>query len=130
MIPLFKTIPLHPTLFSLDVWVSRDKETLAKCFHERYGASVDYYIDEYKPNSVYRLTATKDSDWNGFKVIVMNVETFDLATIVHEINHVIFHLSAYTKIEICYESQEWVSCMMEYLFRHCADKKSFKEYEI
>ena len=127
---LLNQIPLYPTEFSVDVWVCKSKETLAECYHKRYGASVDYYREELKPNAVWSLTATKDSELKRYSIIVMNIESFNYPVIVHEINHVIFHLAKYCNVEINYESQEWVSCMLEYLFKHCTDKKSFEAYQV
>lgn len=127
---LLKQIPLYPTEFCVDVWICKNKETLAECWNKRYGASVDYYMGELKQNAVQRITSTTNSELKGEKIIVMNVEDFNELVIVHEINHVMFHLSAYCHLEICYDSQEWVSYMLEYLFKHCQYKKTFQAYQL
>lgn len=127
---LHKEIPLYPTLFTVDVWVSNNQDELAKCFHKRYGASIEYYKEKTDADQVVSLTATNESEKNGHKCIVMNISEFNDSVIVHEINHVIHHLSEYTGIETTYEAQEWCSYMQEYLFDRIKNDGSFNPYVV
>jgi hypothetical protein len=101
----FKSIPLYPTEFHVDVWIC-DKEELSR-------------------NQVFTVVATSESELKGIKTIVANMDSWDAGTIVHELNHVIFHLSNICHLEIGYNSQEWVSYMIEYLFNRCKNDGSF-----
>jgi hypothetical protein len=121
----FKCIPLHPTLFHLDVWVCNDQDNLANYFNKRYGASVEYYLNENMPNATCSLTSTIDSELKGIRTIVVNVDSWDMGIIVHELGHVLFHLSKYSGLEIGQESQEWFCYMLEYLFEQCQNDGSF-----
>lgn len=125
---LIKEIKLLPTHFTVDVWVCSDLDNLAKHFNQRYGASLEYYKDEISPNQVWTLRATPKSELKGEKRIVMNVNSFDLGTIVHEVNHIVYHLAKLCQLETSYNSQEWVSYMLEYVFNQCIDKESFVQY--
>ena len=127
---LFKEIKLLPTKFSVDVWICDNLELIAKCYNKRYGASQEYYKEETKPNCVWSITSTDESELKGDKTIVMCVESWDMPIIVHELNHVIYHLAKYCHLETNYDSQEWISYMLEYLFEQCQNDGSFKPYDI
>ena len=90
----------------------------------------EYYKEETKPNSVWSLTSTDESELKGDKTIVMCIEGWDMAIIVHELNHVIYHLAKYCHLETNYDSQEWISYMLEHLFEQCQNDGSFKPYDI
>lgn len=122
---LFKTVPLYPTKFKLDIWVCDNLDNLAKYFNKRYGGSVEYYNEEIDPNQVCSIESAENSQLNGQRIIVMNINSFDLPVIVHELNHVIYHLAKYCNIEINYDSQEWTSYLLEYLFEHCQYDETF-----
>lgn len=116
-----KEIPLYPTKFFLDLWVSDDHELLSKRFSERYGAASDYYYEELSPNGVCTIESGKDTELKGETRIVMNIAEINHLVIVHEANHVLFHLSKQCGLEICWNSQEWTSYMLEYLFECCSE---------
>ena len=42
-IGLFKTIPLYPTLFHVDIWICNNPDNLSEYFHKRYGAGKEYH---------------------------------------------------------------------------------------
>lgn len=121
----FKSIPLYPTAFHVDIWVCNDQNNLAKYFNKRYGASVEYYLNENTPNAACTLTATMDSELKGIQTIVVNVDSWDMGCIVHELGHVLFHISKYCHLEIGQDSQEWFCYMLEYLFERCQNDGSF-----
>jgi hypothetical protein len=121
----FKSIPLYPTEFHVDVWICDDLDNLSVYFNKRYGASAEYYKEELSRNQVFTVVATSESELKGIKTIVANMDSWDAGTIVHELNHVIFHLSNICHLEIGYNSQEWVSYMIEYLFNRCKNDGSF-----
>lgn len=125
----FKSIRLYPTDFHVDVWIGKDRDLLAETFHKRYGASVDYYKEELRENAVQTLSATEKSELKGDKVIVMNVQSLDLGILIHELNHVYYHLCDILHIPLHTEAQEWHSYMLEYLYNETRDIKTFKIIE-
>lgn len=125
----FKTIPLLPTAFSVDVWVCSDLDNLCKYFNKRYGASIEYYQDEISENQTMTLISTRKSELKGKKTIVVNVDSFNMGTITHELGHIIFHLSKICGMETNYSSQEWFCYMLEYLYTNCQNDGSFKIYD-
>lgn len=125
----FKSIRLYPSEFEVDVWIGKDRDLLAENFHKRYGASVDYYKEELRDNAVQVLRATMKSELKGDKVIVMNVESLDLGILIHELNHIYYHLCSILHITLHHESQEWHSYMLEYLYEETKDIKTYKIIE-
>jgi hypothetical protein len=125
---LIKEIKLLPTHFTADIWVCSNLDNLAKHFNQRYGASIEYYKDEISSNQCWTLAGTPKSELKGEKRIVMNVNSFDLGTIVHEVNHVVYHLGKICQLETTYNSQEWVSYMLEYIFNQCIEKETYVQY--
>jgi hypothetical protein len=123
-----KTIRLYPTLFSVDVWICTDLEELSKCFNIRYGATSDYYLGQLSPNQTMRIDSTDNSELNGLRTIVVNLQNYDNAVIIHEIIHVIWYLSKLTGIEINRKSQEWQAYFVEYLFTEITKSEDYKEY--
>lgn len=122
---LFKEIPLLPTKFHVDVWVCNDITLLPEKFHKRYGASIEYYKDALINNSVVSLISTPDAELQSTQRIVVTIDNFDTNVIVHESNHVVYHLSKHCNLETDYNSQEWHSYMLEYIFEQCIDEKSY-----
>lgn len=125
----FKEVRLIPTLFSVDIWVCSDSDNLAKYFNKRYGASTEYYKENYCNNAVEDITATESSEVGGEMRIVMHINSWDIPTIIHELNHVIHHLARRTGLGTNYECQEWTSYMLEYLFEQCQNYGTFKTLE-
>jgi len=122
---LLKTIPLYPTLFSVDVWISNDKKRLCDKFNKRYGASKEYYDEYLMPNQVCVITGTVKSELSREQRIVMNLSHIEHDTVAHECSHVIFHLAKITGIETDYNSQEWFAYMIGYLVKNILDKKTY-----
>lgn len=122
----FQEIKLIPTKFCVDVWVCNDMKQLSLQFNKRYGASAEYYYDETTRNQVCTLTATDKSELKGITRIVMNINSWNVAVIVHEIIHVVYHLSKQCQLDMGYDSQEWVAYYAEYLFEQMTDKKNYK----
>lgn len=121
----FKSIPLYPTDFYVDIWICNNLENLCRYFNKRYGASVEYYKEETAANQTATIVTTTDSEMKGIKTIVVNVDSWNMGVIVHELNHVIYHLSEICNLETDYNSQEWVSYMLGYLFERCQNDGSF-----
>lgn len=125
----FKTIPLYPTAFHVDIWVCSDLDNLCKYFNKRYGASIEYYQDEINENQTMTLVSTRKSELKGIRTIVVNVDSWNMSTIIHELSHVIFHLSKICGMETNYNSQEWFCYMLEYLYSNCQNDSTFKIYD-
>lgn len=122
----FKEVCLYPTKFRLHVWVCDDRYILAGLFHRYYGATVEYYTENLSKNQVATIDSSSDSVSRGHTVIVMNLSRLDMSVLVHEINHVIYHLGSVCGVEITKSSQEWTSCMMQYIYDSSCN---IKEYE-
>lgn len=127
---LFKAIQLAPTHIYVDIWICNDQDNIAKYFNKRYGASVEYYKEEISPNQVCDLYSTKESELKGERRIVMNVTSFDMAVIIHELIHVVYRLAKICGMETNYDSQEWISYMVEYLFERCQEDSEFISCEV
>ena len=125
-IGFFKTVPLYPTLFHVDIWICNNQDNLCEYFHKRYGASKEYYREELQSNQTTTITATLDSQLKGINTIVVNMDDWDNTIVVHEMNHVIYHLAEICGLEISTKSQEWISYMLEYLFNRCQNDGSFQ----
>ena len=61
-IGLFKTIPLYPTLFHVDIWICNNPDNLSEYFHKRYGAGKEYYREKLQSNQTCTVVATQDSE--------------------------------------------------------------------
>ena len=121
----FKTVKLHPTEFSLDVWVGDNVDFFAELFNNRYGASKEYYQNMLTLNQVMVIDSTDGSECGGERRIVLNLDSFDYVTMVHELFHVVMELSFCSGVEVTRESQEWGACMIDYLFREISDEKKY-----
>ena len=126
-IGLFKTIPLYPTLFHVDIWICNNPDNLSEYFHKRYGAGKEYHREKLQPNQTCTVVATQDSELQGIKTIVVNMDNWDNNVIVHEMNHVIYHLADICGLETGTQNQEWISYMLEYLFARCQNDGSFQK---
>ena len=122
-----KTIPLYPTLFHVDIWICNNPDNLSEYFHKRYGAGKEYYREKLQSNQTCTVVATQDSELQGIKTIVVNMDNWDNNAIVHEMNHVIYHLADICGLETGTQSQEWISYMLEYLFARCQNDGSFQK---
>jgi hypothetical protein len=126
---LIKTIQLYPTEFCVDIWICNNQKNLSNHFHNRYGASEEFYFEDTLPNQVAVINATDLSELKGETRIVMNVNSFDTSIIVHELNHVFYHLCKILHVELTFDNQEWHSYMLEYMFNNCKDDGTFKLYQ-
>jgi len=123
----FKNIKLLPTHHTVDVWVCDDLDELSMLFSKRYGANKEHYESEVTPYQVAMITATKSSMGKGDTFIVCNMKDIDLSVLVHEIFHILCHLSGETGIEIGPKSQEWCAYFSEYLFNQMKDIKTYSD---
>ena len=78
----FKRIPLHPTLFELDVWVCAEKEPIGLAADKMYGQDVGRFIEEMehavRPEFVAHEAVHvtwRLADFVGFKYSAKNDET-------------------------------------------------------
>jgi len=112
----FKEIRLYPSLFYLDVFISKDLGLLQKIFKKRYGLKkCDFKGTQI--NEVATIDSDKKSILKGetrIYTIIGSIKKHDI--IVHEINHVLDHLNRLTNIDINESSTEWKSMFLEYLF--------------
>lgn len=124
---LYKEIKLHPSSWCLDIFICNDNELLALAFNKYFGASKEYYKEEGFGNYVASITSTKQSLNKGHRRIVMVLKSYIDYIFVHEIIHVLFHLSKNSGNEIKYKSQEWVAQMAEYIYINGSDLKTYSK---
>lgn len=112
----FKEIQLYPSLFTLDVFVTKDLKALQKVFFKRYGLKeIDF--EGTKINEVSIIDSGKKSFIKCETRIVMIIGTIkDHGTIVHEISHVLDDLNRLMNIELGESSTEWKASFLEYVF--------------
>ena len=120
--PHFKQIQLLPTEFTLDLWICSDIDNLHNGYAKKYNKSADFFKEELTHNCTYSFICN-----DRYRHITIAVNSLDLGTIVHEAVHSVYHLSQFCKVGVGLESQEWVACMVEYIFNHAKD---FKSYEV
>lgn len=125
----FQEIDLLPSLWKLDVWVGGTSKDLAVLFNKRYGASVEYYNEEYHPDRCMTVSSTNDSELKGRTQIVVQLYSFDVGVVLHEINHAVWHFSKASGVEINHDSQEWQTLMLEYLFEKARHRKNYLKIE-
>lgn len=115
---LFKSLVLTPTEFELDVFISDNKELLAKEFSKRYKESVSYCMDELRSNCTYTIYI------NGQDRIVITLLKLDLSILVHELSHVLHRLNRFCALEF---SDEWNAYFLGDLFKKLSDIKQYKK---
>lgn len=124
-----KTIPLLPTHFSLDVLITNKEKTAIKFQHKEYGLSKESLKKEgQQVNTVATIDSQKKSKYKGERRICLILEGFKPAIVVHELIHVLWHLSKYSGLDINYNSQEWQALFMEQLYVQIMDKSNYKKY--
>jgi hypothetical protein len=126
---VFKEVRLFPMHTMLDIWICNNQNNLCKQFSQRYGNSIEFWKEELGSNQVMTFKSTKDSDLKGETRIVMNITSIDLNVMVHEYNHVVYHLAAVCNFSLTDDSQEWHSYMLEYLLENSYSGGDFKKYE-
>lgn len=119
-----KTIRLHPTLFDLDVVVGGNQRQVDEVFLRRYGLK-----EQTGKNECMTLYTGTDCELKCTKRIVVRLQSLSRKIIEHECIHVLWHLSQESNIEICYESQEWQACFIEYVIGEITNKNNYVNYE-
>lgn len=123
---LFKEIPLYPTKFFCDIWVSKDDARIYDLFHKQYGASIEHYKETLSQNQVANIISTDNSVMKGEIRIVANISDLnDDAVIVHESYHIFSHLAKLVGLEL--KAQEWTAYMIEYIYEKIKDSKTYLE---
>jgi len=113
---LFKEIKLLPSLWILDVYVTKDIEKLSKIYQERY-AICGCEADNSEENEVFSIESGKKTKLNGEKRIVLCLGSLkDKSILVHELIHVLWHYGKITGSKIIDESQEWQAIFVEWLY--------------
>ena len=127
-----KPIRLYPTLFYVDVWICDDKSYLAKVFNKYYGASVEFYEEEeIFDNYVGSISSKDNSEFKGDTRFVLKIiDLNDIGILIHELNHVYYHLCNKLNIELSFKSQEWHSYMLEYLYEESKEINTYTKIEI
>jgi len=117
-----KIVDLHPfNEWKLDVFIGGNYKQLNEIFKARYGVEYDD-----TDNCVYSIESAMESELKGHKRIVMRLQSFDTAIMVHELLHVLWHGSKWIGYEMNFNSQEWQACMIEDLYNQCKDRATYE----
>ena len=117
----FKEIPLYPTNYTLDVIVTQNKAKAIKFMKPE--------LCRYQVLDTVRTIASGNgSVLKGEIRIVLILETFDPAILVHELVHVLYRLSDRTGIELNQDSQEWQAIAMERLYNEALERKTYQTF--
>ena len=113
----FKEIRLYPTHFWLDIWITKNSDSLKQIFIDRYGITKqELYNEPIGSDECMILYTEKDSELAGEKRFVIVLKNNkDVSVVIHEITHLKYQLSGETAIEITKDSQEWQAYFMEYI---------------
>jgi len=103
-----KEIRLYPTHFLLDVYINYEIDELTKQIKSKYKIGYDFDVVN---DGVFTAITNEDKTR-----IVLCLETFDLAIIVHELVHVFYHLDDICDLGHSTENQEWIAYFTDYLF--------------
>lgn len=122
-----KIIELLPSRWTLDVIVSRSEEDVRNHLLGNYGIHEEYVYDGGKHvNSVVTISTGLDTKYKGESRVLLILESNNKPHIVvHEIIHVLWHLSKHSGIDMHYHSQEWQAMMAEYLFTEITNSKGY-----
>lgn len=124
----FKEIPLYPTNYTLDVIVTQNKAKAIKFMKHRYHVK-KHKLKRYQVLDTVRTIASgHESILKGEIRIVLILETFDPAILVHELVHVLYRLSDRTGIELNQDSQEWQAIAMERLYNEALERKTYQTF--
>ena len=114
-----KTFRLYPTLFYIDVFVC--SKIKRKYLKKRYGLK-----ESIKPNECGTIYSSKKSELKGIKRFYICLESTEYDNIIiHEIVHLLWHLSKEMNIELKYESQEWQANFFEMVFNEIKNKNGW-----
>ena len=123
----FKEIRLYPSLFYLDIFITKDLKALREIFNERYGLDEDGFYGT-QINEVGTIDSCKKSLMKGETRIYTIIESIKKSDIiVHESQHILDHLNRLTNIDLSESSTEWKSMFVEYLFTEITDKNNYKQ---
>lgn len=119
---LFKEISIQPSIWHLDVIVSKNTRSVNKFCKQRYG--IDDYWDGI--NECSTVQSDKDSQLKGDKRLVIMLESLNnKGVIVHELIHALWHASKAIGYEMNDDSQEWQAVLFEYLFTEVCKRKDY-----
>lgn len=121
---LYKAIPLIPTRFFVDVFISDDKGRIAREMHLRYGESEEYY-EKHLTNPYTAVVMDKSHEWR----IVLCLPNFSNPTMVHEIIHITWKLEKFVHYGFSPKNEEIQAYYASYLFEELDDiRNNFSKY--
>lgn len=109
----FKRIPLHPTLFELDVWVCEEKEPIASGAAEMYGETREHYEEKMQHEMCCWLV-----DKEGTKRIVIFLQKIVPEFAAHEALHATWQLAKFVGFKYSHKNQETQAYFLEYIVRN------------
>lgn len=108
----FKRIPLHPTLFELDVWVCAEKEPIGLAAGKMYGQNVGRFIEEMEHEMACWM-----KDKEGTKRILMFLQAVRPEFVAHEAVHVTWRLADFVGFKYSAKNDETQAYFVEYIVR-------------
>jgi hypothetical protein len=109
----FKRIPLHPTLFELDVWVCEEKEPICEAASKLYGETPEHYDAEVQHEMCCWL-----EDKEGVKRIVIFLNKIQPEFVAHEALHATWQLAKFVGFRYSHKNQETQAYYIEYIVRN------------
>lgn len=128
-IGIYKSIKLIPTHINLDIYYCNNTDNLARYFSKKYGESYEYWRNcdlGSIPGYCLRIPINYDGDISNDLRLILLLNEFSYSNLVHEINHVYYHICDIIGMKLNQKSQEIHSYYLDYLFDECVNINSFK----
>ena len=107
---VFKEIPLHPTLITLDVIISDNKPAVCEFLHRRYGEDVSYYERQVEGPICCSITAYGEK-----RIVVILKSKDDVAVMAHEVVHATWLLNKICGLGFDYKCNEVQAYYVSYI---------------
>jgi len=121
-----KTIRLQPSVWKLDVIVTKSEKKAIKHQVKKYGLKKPI-LEEEKQHLNTVTTVYYKKKGKPTARVLMILESLEPGLVVHELTHVLWQYSKRAGVEVNFESQEWQALMMESLFNQVIDEKGYKK---
>ena len=125
-----KTIELLPSPWKLDVIVTSSRKKAINYQVKTYGLKKALLKEEKQHlNTVSTIISGAKTSRKGETRIVLILDSkANKGVVVHELMHVMWHMSKRSGTEMNYESQEWQALMIEHLFNKVTSRKGYKKH--
>lgn len=113
--PKFKQIKLIPSEFILDVWIGRNYDVLNK-YNKFYNLTGEDMIGKTENwvDTIYFLP--KNGKRNTTRICLKITSLQNKKVLVHEIIHILWHLSTVVGYKMVNDSQEWQAVLADWIY--------------